>query len=54
MDNRVAPDAATSSSGNRKKGASRSVAPVVEGDEVLGIVTNTDIVLRGLARAIEI
>ena len=30
-----------------------SVAPVVEDDEVLGIVTNTDIVLRGLAQAIE-
>lgn len=30
------------------------VAPVVDGDEVPGIVTNTDIVLRGLARAIEI
>lgn len=31
-----------------------SVAPAVDGDEVPGIVTNTDIVLRGLARAIEI
>ena len=53
VDNRAAPDAAMSSSGHRKKGASRSVAPVVEGDEVPGIVTNTEIVLRGLARAIE-
>ena len=54
VDNRAAPDAATSSSGHRKKGASHSVAPVVEGDEVPGIVTNTDIASRGLARAIEI